>query len=92
MFRGENAKTVEIDIWGMKKVAMTQEAGGWWSATVRGIEKGFHYYGCIVNGVDVVDANAPVGYGGFRAINFLRCRRRILKNTGFVRFRMALYI
>lgn len=70
MFRGENAKTVEIDIWGMKKVAMTQEAGGWWSVTVRGIEKGFHYYGCIVNGVDVVDANAPVGYGGFRAINF----------------------
>ena len=71
MFRAGNAKAVEIDIWGMKRFPMKKEPDSdWWSVTVSGIEKGFHYYGCVVNGVDVVDANAPVGYGGFRSINY----------------------
>ena len=72
MFKAADAKTLEIDIWGMKKYPMEKEADSdWWSVTVTGIEKGFHYYSCFVNGVDTVDANAPVGYGGFRAINFV---------------------
>lgn len=71
-FKTDCAKTVEIDIWGMKRAAMQKEADSdWWSVEISGIEKGFHYYGLVINGVDVVDANAPVGYGGFRAINFL---------------------
>lgn len=71
MFKGENAQSVAVDIWGMKKFEMEREADSdWWSVTVPEIEKGFHYYGLVVNGVDAVDANAPVGYGGFRAINF----------------------
>lgn len=69
--RAEGAKTVEADIWGMGCFAMAQDAGGWWTCDVEGIEKGFHYYGVKVNGVDVLDSNAPVGYGGFRAINYL---------------------
>ena len=70
-FRGADAKTVEADIWGMGSFSMTKGEGGWWSCEVSGIEKGFHYYGIKVNGVDVTDGNAPVGYGGFRTINYL---------------------
>lgn len=72
MFKAQNAKTVEIDIWGMKCFSMDKEKDSdWWSVTVTGIEKGFHYYSCVVNGTHVVDSNAPVGYGGFRGINYM---------------------
>lgn len=72
MYRAGDAKTVEANVWGMPKASMTrQEGSDWWSVEVSGIEKGFHYYSILVNGVDIVDSNAPVGYGGFRTINFL---------------------
>lgn len=71
-FKSKDAKSVEIDIWGMSKFAMTREADSeWWNVTVNGVEKGFHYYWCVVNGVNVVDANAPVGYGGFSCVNYI---------------------
>lgn len=70
-FRAAGAKSVEADIWGMGQFPMEKGEDDWWSCEVQGIEKGFHYYGIKVNGVDVVDGNAPVGYGGFRAINYL---------------------
>ncbi|MCQ2522886.1 MAG: enterochelin esterase [Lachnospiraceae bacterium] len=67
-----NAKTVEVDIWGMDKFSLAKEADSdWWTAEVSGIEKGFHYYWSVINGVNTVDANAPVGYGGFRCVNYL---------------------
>lgn len=68
--RAQGAKTVEADIWGMKRFSMKEAGEGWWSCEVSGVEKGFHYYGILVNGVDVLDGNAPVGYGGFRAVNY----------------------
>lgn len=70
-FRAEGAKTVEADIWGMGVFALEKGSDGWWNCQVTGIEKGFHYYGIRVNGVDVLDGNAPVGYGGFRCVNYL---------------------
>ena len=69
--RAKGAKTVEADIWGMGCFALEPAEEDWWTCEVKGIEKGFHYYGVKVNGVDVLDGNAPVGYGGFRAINYL---------------------
>lgn len=70
--RAEGAKRVEVDIWGMGRYALHKtDEEGWWSVDVSGIEKGFHYYGCFVNGTEVVDSNAPVGYGGFKAVNYL---------------------
>ena len=69
--RAKGAKTVEADIWGMGCFALEPAEEDWWTCEVRGIEKGFHYYGVKVNGEDVLDGNAPVGYGGFRAVNYL---------------------
>lgn len=70
-FKAKDAKTVEVDIWGMDKFSFAKDGDSeWWTAEVEGIEKGFHYYWLVVNGVNTVDANAPVGYGGFRCINF----------------------
>ncbi len=71
-FRGGDAKSVVIDLWGVGKYAMTREEGSdWWSVTVDSVPSGFHYYWTVVNGVNTVDSNAPVGYGGFRAVNFM---------------------
>ena len=65
------ATSVAVDIWGMELANMEKQEDDWWCVEVEHIENGFHYYGIKVNGVDVVDGNAPVGYGGFRAINYL---------------------
>lgn len=70
-FRAPGAKSVEADIWGMGAFPLEKAEEDWWTCEVEGIEKGFHYYGLKVNGVDVLDGNAQVGYGGFRAINYL---------------------
>ena len=72
----KGAKTVEIDIWGMGRFPLAPERTeteetGFWMGEVSGIEPGFHYYTCIVNGTAVVNPDAPVGYGGFRTVNFL---------------------
>lgn len=69
--RAAEAKTVEINLWGMRRFPLERAKEGWWSAEISGIEKGFHYYQCVINGVEVVDSNAPVGYGGFQALNYL---------------------
>ena len=70
-YRCKDAKTVVVDLWGMGRFSMEPAGDDWWTCEVSAIEKGFHYYGLIVNGAEVVDTNAPVGYGGFRTINFL---------------------
>lgn len=70
-FKGGSAKEIAVDIWGVGKYSMVKEADSdWWSVVVDAIPSGFHYYWLVVNGVNTVDANAPVGYGGFRAVNF----------------------
>ncbi len=68
--KAPGAKTVEADIWGMKRFALEPFDKEWWTCEAEGIEKGFHYYWSVINGVNTVDANAPVGYGGFSAVNF----------------------
>lgn len=72
----KGAKSVEIDIWGMGKFPLTpekegEEETGIWMGEVSGIEPGFHYYTCLINGTFVVNPDAPAGYGGFRTVNFL---------------------
>lgn len=69
----KGAKTVEIDLWGMGcfPLSLTDAQNGIWTGTICGIEPGFHYYTCLVNGTTVVNPDAPAGYGGFRTVNFL---------------------
>lgn len=69
--RADGAHDVELNLWGMKSYPMEEGEDGWWTAEVTGIEKGFHYYNYIVNSANTVDCNAPVGYGGFQAVNYL---------------------
>lgn len=73
--KAAGAKTVEVDVWGMERTPLAKADGeegeaGLWTGTVSGIEPGFHYHGYLVNGTQVVNFDAPVGYGGFRAVNF----------------------
>lgn len=75
------AKTVEVDIWGMRRVALAKAEGeegeaGLWTGTVSNIEPGFHYHGYLVNKTQVVNPDAPVGYGGFRAVNYFEMPER----------------
>lgn len=69
-YRSGEAETVDVDINGNKH-PMTRTDSDWWSLELGNIEKGFHYYKIIVNGVETVDANANAGYGGFVAINYI---------------------
>lgn len=71
--RAKGAENVEIDIWGMGcfPLTLTDAQEGIWTGTVSGIEHGFHYYTCLVNGTMVVNPDAPAGYGGFQTVNFL---------------------
>lgn len=69
-YRAAAAKKVEIDIDG-RRHEMTKGEDDWWCVEISGIEKGFHYYCCVVNGTEVVDGNAPVGYGCFKTINYV---------------------
>ena len=69
--RADGAHDVELNLWGMKSYPMEEGEDGWWTAEITGIEKGFHYYNYVVNGANTVDCNAPVGYGGFQALNYL---------------------
>ncbi len=69
------AESVEVDIWGMRRVSLEKAEGedgeaGLWTGTVSNIEPGFHYHSYLVNGTQFVSPDAPVGYGGFRAVNY----------------------
>lgn len=65
------AKTVVLNLWGMEKHSLTKQEDGWWSVLVENLEQGFHYYDYILNGAEVLDRNAPCGYGGFKAVNYV---------------------
>ena len=72
----KGARKVEVDLWGVGKYELIPETGDastseFWVGEVTGIEPGFHYYTCQVNGTTVVNPDAPAGYGSFRVVNFL---------------------
>lgn len=49
---------------------MEKDEKGYFRATVSGIPAGFHYHEYYLDGVCVVNPQAPVGYGAHRAVNF----------------------
>ncbi len=75
------AEAVEVDIWGMGRFPLAKAQGeegeaGLWTGVVSDIEPGFHYHGYLVNGTQIVSVDAPVCYGGFRAINYFEMPER----------------
>lgn len=69
------AKTVEVDVFGKERFSLHRAFGdlgeeGYWTGTLKGIVPGFHYHDYYVNGTQVVNPMAAVGYGCFRAINY----------------------
>lgn len=70
------AEKVEVDIYGTGHFPLEKSQGkegeeGYWSVTVSGIAPGFHYHEYYINGTLTINPAAPVGYGCFRAINYL---------------------
>lgn len=70
-FWAPNAKSVVIDVSGMKlplKPDVNREGG--WTIDIK-LSPGFYYYSYFVEGTHVIDPRAPLGYGGFMALNFV---------------------
>ncbi|MDP4090400.1 MAG: alpha/beta hydrolase-fold protein [Bacillota bacterium] len=74
-----DAKKVQVAGWGgtmgNEKVDLLPEGNGYFSAVVSGIKPGFHYHDYFVDGNSMINSLAPVGYGGFRNVNFFEIPR-----------------
>lgn len=71
-FYAPKAEKVEVEVFGMNRLALepAQDEEGWWTRTLSGIVPGFHYHDYFINGTQVINPAAPLGYGCFRAINY----------------------
>lgn len=67
------ARTVEVEVFDCGHIALRKDTQrpGHWSGVLEDVEPGFHYAVFKVNGTEVVNVQAPVGYGCFRTINYL---------------------
>ena len=67
-----HAKNVIVDICG-NKVELKQDVDrvGDWIGVVKDLKPGFWYYSYLIDGTPTINPWAPVGYGGFMALNFL---------------------
>lgn len=68
-----DAEKVEADVFDCGRIALQKDAEyqGYWSGILEDVEPGFHYTSFEVNGTEVLNAQAPTGYGCFRTINYL---------------------
>ena len=76
-FYAPEARTVEVAGCGGrmsdKKIPLQRVAEGepgWWQVVVSDIPEGFHYHVYYVNGLQTLNALAPIGYGSFNPLNF----------------------
>lgn len=67
------AENVMVDIFDCGKIALSKSENnaGYWTGILSDLESGFHYVDFEVNGIKVVNQDAPIGYGCFRAINYI---------------------
>ncbi|WP_127533637.1 alpha/beta hydrolase-fold protein [Paenibacillus kobensis] len=75
---------------------MSPRGDGYWSADVAGLPAGFHYHHYSVNGIDTINILAPIGFGGFRPINYVEVpdpeqHFYLLRNVPHGTIRMELY-
>lgn len=74
-FYAPEAKSVEVAGFGNSAMTnehhpMKKDENGYFRATVPGIPPGFHYHEYFCDGVNVINPQAPVGYGAHKAVNF----------------------
>ncbi|HEX2945393.1 MAG TPA: alpha/beta hydrolase-fold protein [Clostridia bacterium] len=73
-FFAPDAKSVQVAGLGSDfsaaKIELDKGAGGWWSATVSGIDSGIHYHDYFVDGTRTVNPYAPYCFGCGRVMNF----------------------
>lgn len=72
-FFAPGADRVQVQILGCDRVDLKPDAQeeGMWSVELKDVPQGFRYHEYYVNGTRVLNPMAPIGYGCFRAINFV---------------------
>ncbi len=67
------AEHVEADIFDCGKIILekTDKYDGCWTGTLENVEAGFHYVRFEINGTEVLNEQAPIGYGCFQTINYV---------------------
>lgn len=72
-FFAPKAKTVRVVGWGGSMPGgydLEPVENGYWHCVAEGIAPGFHYCDFEVDGVRTINPLAPMGYGGFRPVNY----------------------
>lgn len=74
-FLAPNAESMEVQVLGMERLPLHKAEGkdgeeGYWTGRLKQVEPGFHYHEYFLNGIEVINPKAPVGYGCFKPINF----------------------
>ncbi len=72
-FHVEDAHSVRVAGWGgsmPESYDLHPVGDGYWQCVAGGISGGFHYCDFYVDGVRTINTLAPVGYGGFRPVNY----------------------
>ena len=72
-FFAPEAKSVQLKGWGgsmPKDYDLAPTENGYWQCVADDIAPGFHYCDFIVDGVRTINPLAPMGYGGFRPVNY----------------------
>ncbi len=67
------AVTAEVSLDGKESVRLgkSREIQGYWTGEIHNIAPGYHNVYFKVNGTDAINPDAPVGYSGDRAVNYL---------------------
>lgn len=74
-FVAPEATSVEVRVLGMDRLKLHKANDpdaeeGLWTGILENVEPGFHYHEYYLNGVQVVNPRAPLGYGCFKPLNY----------------------
>ncbi len=72
--KADGVRTVEVggrpgSRWGTERTALRPLGGGWFQGTVSGIPAGLQYMNYYYDGVEMLNPDAPIGYGYGKAVN-----------------------
>ncbi len=74
-FEAPEATSVEVQVFGMDRLKLQKADDlngekGLWTGILDQVEPGFHYHEYYLNGVQVINPRAPLGYGCFKPLNY----------------------